>query len=86
VVTYVIFPKTEGLTIPLNVPPDDLNRLTALSRRIETMARRELGEDFLSLTPIDIGLSLAVSPWTSTRKGQALRDLFGWITLFDSEG
>jgi hypothetical protein len=64
---------------------DQWNRLQSLLPRIKAMASRELGEDFIGLDNLGVMLSLNVKAGTSTRKRFQLRDLLGWITLFDTE-
>ncbi len=62
--------------------------LTTLSLRIAQVARRELGDKFISVTSEGkTTLSLAVKARTSSSPDTKfkLRSLIGWIELFDSE-
>ncbi len=84
VVVYTISPAvrdTYGLA-----RLEDRPHFKTLLPRIEGMARRILGDLFISLIPVESGAAfLQVKAGTSTAKRSELRELLGWIGLFDSE-
>ncbi|OGC81027.1 hypothetical protein A2943_03360 [Candidatus Adlerbacteria bacterium RIFCSPLOWO2_01_FULL_51_16] len=82
--SYVIRPiPPKGKTLPRR---SACARLMALRPRIHRMARRQLGKSFVSLKPVgDHFLDLTVKAGTSTNKRFELRELLGWVALFDNE-
>ncbi len=61
-------------------------RLKELRPRISAMAQAQLGSNFESLEFLgNEALLLRVKVGTAKQKHFAMRDLFGWINLFDAE-
>ena len=63
-------------------------RLQELLPRINAMAERQFGEDFISLEPTDWSpnlLDLKVKSGTTRKNRFEKRAFFGWVELFDDE-
>jgi hypothetical protein len=65
--------------------PGVLKRLETLWPRIEEMARQELKESILSLTLMDIGVSLQVKIGTAKEKRSEMDRFRRWIAQLDNE-
>jgi len=81
------FPSPIKAGSPSRTTASALQRFSGLHDRIEKMARRQLGEGFLSLEfkPTLELYSLKVKVGTSHEEGTPLGNLLGWIALFDTE-
>lgn len=83
--------RTGTVSYGINVPDGQtVLAVTKLRRRIEAMARRELGSDFVAVKVFSPAkhpvMYLNVKVGTSQGENRfALRSLIGWIELFDSE-
>lgn len=70
---------------PASKKRKDYARLVELMPRIQSMARRQLGKDFILL--VNHGNEVALVTKVGTSRGNrkfALRELLGWITLCDA--
>jgi len=71
---------------PASKKRQDYDRLVELVPRIQSMARRQLGKDLLSVS--DHGNEVRLLTKVGTSRGShrfALRELLGWIALCDVE-
>lgn len=81
---YGVVPERQGKNG--NPYPKDSKRLWSLRSRIEAMAQRLLGANFVEVEDLRSMLVLCVKVGTSSGpKKFALRELCGWIALCDLE-
>jgi hypothetical protein len=78
--SYVIRPDDK-----VHPDGDTEERLGGLKPRIEAMSRQMLGDNFRGIAAYPNLLELKVTVGTAKAKKFELRDLLGWINLFDDE-